>query len=73
MKMKSIQLDFPAEGISISDESIRDLLTGVLRLASEGPFEKVDLFVLKSLSDAAKESCVYSYDDRYGSPVFYIP
>lgn len=71
-KMKSIQLNFPAEGISLKNEEIAHLIAAALMAGAEKATKKGKP-VLKAAAVAARSANVEEYDDRFGSPVFYVP
>jgi hypothetical protein len=71
-KMKSIRLDFPAEGISIKNEEIAHLIAAAL-MAGTDKATKKGKPVLKAAAMAARSANVDEYDNRFGSPVFYVP
>lgn len=73
MKMKSIRIDFPAEGISINDRDIPALIAAAL-MAGKDKASTAGGQVLHAAAVAcSKASYVEEYDDRFGGPVFYIP
>lgn len=70
---KSIRLDFPAAGVSLSDHEILVLLQDALIAAATSKTTRGRQIVAAKLASAAARTHVDSYDDRYGGPVFYIP
>lgn len=78
MNCKSIRLDFSVSGLGINDNELLVLLQDALLHvatadASHGNVSHQRREAAKVLSQAVSEAHVDSYDDRYGSPVFYIP
>lgn len=73
MQMKSIRIDFPAIGISISNADIPALVAAALMNAADMNENKGGAAALETMARAATNSAVYEYDSKYGGPVFYIP
>jgi len=71
-KMKSIRLDFPAEGLSIKNSEIAPLIAAAL-MAGVDKATKKGKPVLKAAALAARVATVEEFDDRFGHPVFYVP
>lgn len=71
-KMKSIRLDFPAEGISLKNDEIAHLIAAAL-MAGTDKATKKGKPVLKAAAVAARSANVEEFDNRFGTPVFYIP
>jgi hypothetical protein len=73
MDMKSIRLDFPAAGLSISNHEIIVLLQDALIAAATSGASKGRREAARALAAAVAQADINEYDDRYGGPVFYIP
>lgn len=71
--MKSIRLDFPAAGLSLSNSEILTVMQDAfLHMATHAKSEGRRGAAF-ALSRATADAEVHEYDDRYGGPVFYIP
>lgn len=73
MNCRSIRLDFPADGLAISDAEVIVLLQDALIQAATSNISQGKRDAAKKLAKAVSAARVERYDDRYGSPVFYIP
>jgi hypothetical protein len=70
--MKSVRLDFPAEGISLSNEQITHVIAAGLASAASKS-NKAGKSVLKAAAVAARSASVDEFDNRFGHPIFYVP
>jgi hypothetical protein len=73
MNCRSIRLDFPADGLSISDKEVLILIQDCFIAAATSGTTIGRREAAMKLAKAASEARVERYDNRYGSPVFYVP
>lgn len=73
MKMKSIRLDFPAEGLSLGDREILIAVQDAFLVLATASTTAGRRRVGETLARAVVGARVDAYDDALGSPVFYVP
>jgi hypothetical protein len=73
MNYRSIRLDFPTKGLSISDAEILRMIEESFAFAAKSHASAGARLAAARLAMAAGSATVDHYDDRHGSPIFYIP
>lgn len=73
MNCRSIRLDFPADGLAISDAEVLQLIQDAFIYCATAQISRGKQDAARRLAKATSLTRVERYDDRYGSPVFYVP
>lgn len=70
---KSIRLDFPALGLSLSDDELLTLIQDCFIAAATSNTTRARREAAQVLARAVVGAQVNHFDDRLGGPVFYVP